>query len=227
VLPDACVDVVLTAGRLVVAGPATSAVEVAATPDQHRCGVRFRVGWAGAALGVPADELRDLDVPLEEVWGADGRRLSSAVSGAPDAETALDLLIRGVAALRGAHDPYARQAALLLPGHHFAVISRDLGVSERQLRRQVQRAVGYGPRTLTRVLRLQRFLRAAQTRPGASLARLAADTGYADQAHLARECRDLTGQTPSALRAAGAGAAGEPVSDAFKPAGAGPASVGR
>lgn len=60
---------VLSAGRLVVAGPATSAVEVAPTPGQHGCGVRFRVGAAGAALGAPVDVLRDLTVSLEDLWG--------------------------------------------------------------------------------------------------------------------------------------------------------------
>jgi AraC-like DNA-binding protein len=47
------------------------------------------------------------------------------------------------------------------------------------------------------------------------LARLALDAGYADQAHLTRECRRLAGVTPTALMRAGAGPAGEP-SDPFK-----------
>ena len=66
-----------------------------------------------------------------------------------------------------------------------------------------------GPRTLRRVLRFQRFLAAARTAEPGSLARLAADAGYADQAHLARDCRRLAGLTPSALLAEGAGPAGE------------------
>jgi AraC-like DNA-binding protein len=46
---------------------------------------------------------------------------------------------------------------------------------------------------------------------------LAADARYADQAHLAREARRLTGRTPSVLLAAGATAAGERTSESFKP----------
>ena len=69
VLPDACVDVVLSGGRLVVAGPATTATLAPATPGQARVGVRFRVGAAGTALGVAAGELRDQGVPLAELWG--------------------------------------------------------------------------------------------------------------------------------------------------------------
>lgn len=216
VLPDACVDVVLSAGRLVVAGPATMAVEVAPTPGHHRCGVRFRVGAAGAGLGLPVDELLDVDVELEDLWGAGGRRPSEQVAGQPEATTALSVLVRGLARPRAEIDTIARQAALLVRGRGVADIAGELGLSERHLRRRVQRSVGYGPATLARVLRLQRFLGAAGLSPGLSLSHLAAAAGYADQAHLSRDCRALTGLTPSALRATGARPAGEAMSGSFK-----------
>jgi AraC-like DNA-binding protein len=60
-------------------------------------------------------------------------------------------------------------------------------------------AFGYGPKTLDRVLRLQRFLALGRAEPAAGLARLAADAGYADQAHLGHECRALAGATPGEL----------------------------
>lgn len=177
--------------------------------------MRFRVGAAGAALGMPVDLLRDLAVPLEDVWGSPGRRLSSRVAAAPTAEAALAVLIRGLAEPRTSVDLLAREAARRSTRRPFGTVSTELGMSERQLRRRVERAVGYGPRTLVRVLRLQRFLRLAACEPGAPLMRLAAEAGYADQAHLGRECLSLTGRTPTALRAAGATAAGEPASGTF------------
>lgn len=216
VLPDACVDVVLTAGELMVAGPATTAVQVAPTPGLRRCGVRFRVAAAGAALGVPADALRDLTAPLEELWGREARRLRDAVAGAPTEEAAVATLARGLARPRAPFDAYARQAVLWVE-RPFHEVSRELGFSERQLRRRIERSVGYGPRVLARVVRLQRFLQAAEREPGASLARLAAQTGYADQAHLARECRRLTHLVPSALLRNGEAAADERMSESFKP----------
>jgi transcriptional regulator GlxA family with amidase domain len=76
-----------------------------------------------------------------------------------------------------------------------------VALSERQLRRRFHDAVGYGPKTLGRVMRLQRFLRLARAQPDAGLAALAADAGYADQAHLSGDARALTGRTPSALLA--------------------------
>jgi hypothetical protein len=62
-------------------------------------------------------------------------------------------------------------------------------------------AFGYGAKTLDRVLRLQRFLALGRAEPDAGLARLAADAGYADQAHLGHDCRALADATPAQLLA--------------------------
>ena len=60
-----------------------------------------------------------------------------------------------------------------------------------------------------RIQRFQHFLALAEQQPGAALSRLAAEAGYADQAHLTRECGRLSGLAPAALLAAGAAPAGE------------------
>jgi AraC-like DNA-binding protein len=214
VLPDACVDVVWSHGGLIVAGPATGPDLAPATPGQPRCGVRFRVGMAGAALGIPAHELRDGAVALAELWGRDARRLEDAVATAADP---LAALVAGLAPrLAEDRDAEVREAVVRLRHADAPIdrLARDVALSERQLRRRFERAVGYGPRTLRRVLRFQRFLALAQ-RDAPTLARLAADAGYADQAHLARECRELSGLPPSALLAEGAAPAGE-TADSFK-----------
>ena len=76
-------------------------------------------------------------------------------------------------------------------------MARDLGLSERQLHRRCVAAVGYGPVLLRRVLRFRRFVSRIDA-GGASgdLAGLAAEAGYADQAHLTRESRELAGLPP-------------------------------
>ncbi len=222
VLPDACVDLVWTQGRLIVAGPATVPVLAPATPGQGRCGVRFRVGLAGAALGLPASELLDRSVPIADVWGAEGRRLEDRVAAAA---VPLEALVTGVAGrIADAREDIVRGAVLQVHegGAGVPGLARRAALSERQLLRRFERAVGYGPRTLRRVLRLQRFL--ALARSGGSLARLAADAGYADQAHLTRECSLLAGMSPAALLTEGAGPAGEPLpqtSETFKTGGFG------
>ena len=119
-----------------------------------------------------------------------------------------------------------RQAALaLVRGGASLHQAADLvALGERQLRRRFERAVGYGPATLVRIQRFQRFLALAERDPGAGLARLAFDAGYADQAHLTRECQRLAGRSPAALLRDGPMAAGEK-SVSFNPIGAASATL--
>jgi len=73
----------------------------------------------------------------------------------------------------------------------------QLGLSERQLHRRCLPVFGYGPRRLARILRMSRALDEADA--GRPLAQVAADCGYADQAHLCRDVLALTGATPTEL----------------------------
>jgi AraC-like DNA-binding protein len=82
-------------------------------------------------------------------------------------------------------------------GASVAGAAAHVHLSERALQRRFNDEVGYGPKTLQRVLRFQRFLRVA---PGVGLARAAALAGYADQAHLTREATRLAGLTPRQLQ---------------------------
>jgi transcriptional regulator GlxA family with amidase domain len=96
-----------------------------------------------------------------------------------------------------------RRAAALLedPRARVERVADELALSERQLQRRFREFVGYGPKTLQRVLRLQRLLGAlelARDQAG-GLARIAATIGYSDQAHLTRETRELSGHTPVSL----------------------------
>jgi AraC-like DNA-binding protein len=90
-------------------------------------------------------------------------------------------------------------ARWLRSGLSIATVADRLGWSDRTLHRHAQRWYGYGPKHLARVLRFQRALAAAQA--GTPLAAVAATSGFADQPHLAREVRDLTGSTMSELLA--------------------------
>ena len=76
-------------------------------------------------------------------------------------------------------------------------------LGERQLRRRFAAGVGYGPKTLARVLRFQRLLALlTDDRAGRpTLAEAAALAGYADQAHMTAECTRLAGRSPAAVRA--------------------------
>jgi AraC-like DNA-binding protein len=215
VVPDACADVVWVQGhRLSIAGPATGPVLSDIPAGASAIGVRFRVGAAGSALGLPAGELLDRTVALDDVWGPAARRLADRLDGAQTVAEARDALIAAVARRLpppAELDALVRAAALRAarPRESVEALADGLGVGERQLRRRFVDAVGYGPKTLQRVLRFQRFLALAEDGDD-DLAALAFAAGYADQAHLTRECRRLAGLPPAALLATGAGPSGEP-----------------
>ncbi len=196
VLPDACVDIVWRRGQgAVVAGPDTGPWESRVEPGDVLHGVRFRPGAGGPALAVPLSELRDRRIALGEL-GLDERE---ELRGDADPQAVPALLHAAAARLVAAGPPdRAVQTAvvrLLDPGQRVDALAADLGFNERQLRRRFQDSVGYGPKVLQRVLRLRRFLAAERH----DLARAALQAGYADQAHLTRECRRLTGLSPGRL----------------------------
>lgn len=214
VVPDACADVVWVRGeRLSIAGPATGPVLSEIPPGAMAIGVRFRVGAAGSALGVPARELLDRTVALEDVWGLAATHLAEQLEDAATPARATAVLTAAIAKRLpppDALDGLVRAAALRAaqPRAPVEALGAGLGVGERQLRRRFDDAIGYGPKTLQRVLRFQRFLALAE-RGEDDLAALAFAAGYADQAHLTRECRRLAGLPPAALLATGAGPSGE------------------
>ena len=82
--------------------------------------------------------------------------------------------------------------ALDRPAARVTAVAADLGVSARQLQRRVSTAVGYGPKTLARVLRFRRL----QSLPDGPLVERALDAGYADQAHMTAEVTALAGLSP-------------------------------
>jgi len=201
VLPDGCTDLVWEPGRgAFVAGPDTGPVPTTMAAGTVILGVRFRPSAAGAALGIPLRDLRDLRVDLADLRPGDARRLPATLDPDTAAARALDVAAALVAG--GAPDPAVTWAARLLrdPQARTEDVAAEVGLSMRQLRRRCHAAVGYGPKTLQRVLRFRRFVSRIDARPDVlDLAAIATEAGYADQAHLTRECGKLSGLTPAAL----------------------------
>ncbi|MDT7845333.1 helix-turn-helix domain-containing protein [Streptomyces justiciae] len=192
VLPDGCMDLLWHDGRLLVAGPDTRAF-VTGGERSGWAGVRFFPGTAPTLLGVPAPEVLNRRVELADLWSAARvRQLTSRVNAAADPARGLEQVALGLAADVDPPDPLLGEVVDALDaGRPVAATADRLGLGARQLHRRCLVAFGYGPKTLGRVLRLQRALRLA--RRGVSYAETAARAGYADQAHLARDVRELAG----------------------------------
>ncbi|MFC3987075.1 helix-turn-helix domain-containing protein [Actinoplanes siamensis] len=192
ILPDGCLDLIWQDGTVFVAGPDTTAQVGLPSPGSRYAALRFGAGTGPGVLGVPACELVDRRVPLDALWPPAEVR---AIAEADDPVIALT-----AAASRrwqGADRAMLALAAAARAGLPVGSAAQWCGLSARQLQRRSNIAVGYGPKTLHRILRLQRAV--ALARAGQPFATVSADAGYADQAHLAREVRALSGVSLSAL----------------------------
>lgn len=198
-------------GHPLLVGPLT-VPEVEVLPAHTTVvGVRFQPGTA-PPLPTVLDDLVDQHLGLVELWGSSGDQLVAAMAGAGTPERALMLLQAHLLQefrRAGRLDPLVREAVqALMPWHPVDIdtLATHLALSASQLRRRCLQAVGLSPKVLQRTLRFQGFLALAQAgavatgRRGADgMAGLAIDVGYADQAHLSRECLRLTGLTPRLL----------------------------
>lgn len=198
-------------GRPQLVGPLTGP-EVEVIPAHTTIvGVRFRPGCA-PPLPTALDDLVDQRPHLTDLWGSPVERLVAAMAVAGTPERALMVLqahllreFRSAARLDGL---VGEAVQALMPWHPVDIdtLATHLALSASQLRRRCLHAVGVSPKVLQRTLRFQGFLALAQAgatatglRGADGMAGLAVDAGYADQAHLSRECLRLTGLTPRGL----------------------------
>lgn len=190
VVPDACVDLIWGPGGLFVAGPDTGPMPARMETGDTYAGIRFRPGATGMLFGIPVHELRDQRVPLTALPAVD------VPAVVPGVEERLAVMRAAVLARfredDGGADPAAPAiAGALRTGRSVSAVARDLGLSERQLRRRSVASFGYSPKTLQRIVRFQRAL--ALARAGVPAAEVAVRAGYADQAHLSHDVKRLSG----------------------------------
>ena len=190
VVPDGCTDIIWSrdANEVFVAGPDTVA-KVGGQRPGTLFAVRFKPGVGPSAFGVPAHALRDLRVPLADLW-SDAERLLDALNTAPDPCSVL--ADAAASRLRAAPpDPALDAVVAAVREHSVPEVADRLGIGARQLHRRSLAAFGYGPKVLARVLRFDRAMGLAWA--GVPFAEIAHRTGYADQAHLSREVKALAG----------------------------------
>ncbi|WP_232247415.1 helix-turn-helix domain-containing protein [Kitasatospora azatica] len=181
-----------TAPALIIHRGCQSGVQVALSPLGAR-----------TLLGLPAGELAGADYPAEEVlgrWAAEGQERLRAAPDWPSRFRVVDRWLLQRAAEAAAPPPEVVRAwqLLLASGGRAgaAELAAEVGWSGRHLATRFRTEIGLAPKAAARVIRFDRARRllGATAMP---LADLAADCGYFDQAHLAREFRALAGCPPS------------------------------
>jgi AraC-like DNA-binding protein len=197
-----------TAGRerrgSLAARLAPGAVRVRARGGIECVQVRLSPAAALAVLGVPLAELGRTVVTLEDLWGPDVARVEEQLHEAPSWEHRFGIIDAALARRRDGGPPVSAEVAF---AWERIVTSRGLirvdqlagevGWSRQRLWSRFHLQVGLTPK---RAARLVRFDHAAhRLAAGASPARVAAESGYADQSHLHREVPDFVEMTPTVV----------------------------
>lgn len=222
ILPSSTVRVTFGLGDPITMGPSREGPAVVRSPSvvsglhdvpidvrvagvQHGVALRCDPLLAYSMLGVPMHQLGNVVVDMEAVLGRRLVRLTEQVAEAPCWSRRFTVLGAGLAALRAAGpapDPGVgwvwRRLNATGGGARVDALAAELGWSRRHLARRFREQVGVSPKAAARILRFERAtaLLAARQR---GLAAIAADSGYADQAHLSREFRALARWTPTEL----------------------------
>ncbi len=196
-----------TAPRAQAIGPTRSAGVGPAHAIPERVGVFLHAGRSELLLGVPATELTERAVALQDLWGAEAAALMAELAAACDQETRIDRLESAL--LRRLVRATAPEPALDAPGIarwiareggrvRIEQVAEAAGVSRQHFTRAFRSAIGVTPKQFARLARFQAAL--AHVRRGeVNWARAALELGYADQSHMIADFRRFSGMTPESL----------------------------
>ena len=171
-------------------------------------GIQFKPGGGFPFLRMPASELRDLCVPLDDVFGAGARslreRLLGCVGPAEMFAVAEHWLLSHAANGLEGHPAVAYATQQFSEGTLAQPLSSVLdriGYSQRHFNQLFADEVGLTPKRFLRVRRFQRVITSISTLPSVDWADLAVRCGYYDQPHFVHDFRGFCGLTPAAYLA--------------------------
>ncbi len=205
-LSHPAVNLVIEDHRAAIHGVNTRRFSIDLRGDGHAFGVKFRPGGFAAFWPTSIHRLTDRAVPLTELAGAAARPFATSVRSADDdrARALLDAFL-----LDHLRPPDPRRDREIATAVHVvqlalrrevttvAALARKSRLTVRGLQRLFRTHVGVGPKWVLRRLRLHLAAERIATGAFTSLASLATDLGYADQAHFSHELRAYTGRTPA------------------------------
>jgi AraC-like DNA-binding protein len=194
-------DAPRTIGHAVIGGARPGAYVRDVSRPASSVGAQLRPGAAELLLGVPALDLAGRHTPLDALWGSFADELRERLAAASDPQRRLETfeaaLLARLPRVRAIHPAVAHALAQFAACDDVAAVVDDVGYSHRRFIELFRGAVGLSPKRYCRVQRLQRAIARLPTR---SLAQVALDAGYSDQAHLSREFRELAGVSPGEYR---------------------------
>jgi AraC-like DNA-binding protein len=225
ILPDGCVELVVhfrdpyrtrfadgrcaVQPRALIVGQMRRFIEIEPAGRAGLVAVRFHARGAYLFFRRPLREVAAGVVDLEDVWRGRAREWIERVGMADGMGPRVRFLERSLLALlaaNGRSEPAVDRALEIIEARRGQVrvrgLAAEIGVSERQLGRLFDRAVGLGPKEYGRVQRFLHALELMSAGGGRSLIDVALDCGYSDQAHFNHEFLEFAGISPGALAGA-------------------------
>lgn len=215
VWPDGCVSLAMQFAKgechaSVVVGARTVASQVPVRAGEQYWGIRFRPEAGAACCDRAAALLRDARLPAVALFSERIHALTFALRTVTEPEAAAAIMDAWLLEQRSRFrdvDALVRAAVqhIVRTGGTCSItdVAGGLGVSMRHLQRRFRSATGLTPKEYANVRRARRALArvamGAHSRAPGGWARMAAELGYADQAHLSRECARILSVTPNVL----------------------------
>ena len=205
IIPDGRIDLIfdLDTGEAFIAGPNRHPFDVRHERPTRLLGATMSPEVASASLEIEIGSLKGEWRALDTVLGPFARQLAARIVTCESDSARLASLETFLLARVGAPDRRVSRAVAGIVRSNgrigVAALSRDSGASPRNLARLFDRWVGLAPKTFARIARAQEALRRLQERPPPNFKTLAAELGFADQAHMSRELKKITGVQPSQM----------------------------
>jgi AraC-like DNA-binding protein len=219
ILPNGCTELMVNLGpphqmmthagtsvweRAWFSGLHERAIVIESLQGTHLVSARLHPLGALRLFGPDVPKIVNAVIDLECLLGAPARELRALLLAADSTEMrfeSLERLLLQRLSLSAVPSPIVGQAARLIEARHghlrITSVHLDLGVSRKQLWLRFARDLGMSAKAYAQ---LQRFVwTLARLRESTSVdwPRLAAEAGYSDQAHLARDFRRVASASPT------------------------------
>jgi AraC-like DNA-binding protein len=183
---------------------------VDSTTDGRSTGVQVNLTPIGGymLLGMPMSEITHRVIDVEDLLGTQAHDLGERLNAAGDWHARMDiidaLLEERLKAARPASPAVAwawKQLAVSGGNASIGSLAEHVGWSRKHMINRFREQIGLPPKTAGRILRFNRVLRFVARGSEMTWASIAMACGYYDQAHLIRDFKDFSGETPTVLLA--------------------------
>lgn len=219
ILPDSCVELVIhfrdpfltyfpdgtsaVQPQSFVVGQMKRFLEIEPAGRIGLIAIRFRARGAYLFFQRPLSEVAAGIVGLEDIWKEQASELTERIATTDGMEARVRIIEEALLWLLSKTDRYnhtVEEGLRLIAANrgqlNVAQLAAHLGVSNRNLTRRFQHAVGLSPKEFARVSRFLNVIRCLSDREPPSLTEIALGCGYYDQAHFNHEFREMAGMAP-------------------------------